>query len=173
MMRRNLLCAAAAVACLGVCSLARADEKRNAMSDQDFIKEASAGGMAEVKLGQLAQEKAGNAEVRKLGEKLAEDHTIANKELASLLRKKGLAEPSRDLPRKMQATYDRLSQLKGAEFDRAYIKDMIEDHRQDIALFESMSKTGKDADLRAFAMKTLPTLREHYQKAQDLANNLK
>jgi putative membrane protein len=170
-MRRRFLCSTAAVILVGfgVFAVVRADEKRNAVTDQEFVTEAATGGMAEVKLGQLAQERAGNPEVKKFGEKLAEDHTMANKELMALLRKKGMAMPTKELPQKMQDTYNRLSRLKGEEFDRVYLKDMLQDHRHDIALFESISKTGKDADIRAFAMKTLPTLREHYQKARELA----
>lgn len=169
-MRRKLFCTAATLtACLSFVALARADEKRTPVSDRDFVTEAAGGGMAEVKLGELAKERAGSAEVRKFGERMVEDHTRANQELTALLRKKGMDMPTKEMPKKAQECYDRLSQLKGAEFDKAYIKDMVKDHREDVALFESMSKSGKDADLRAFAIKTLPTLREHYQLAQKLA----
>jgi len=169
-MRRKLFCTAATLtACLGLVALARAEEKRGVPSDRDFITEAATGGMAEVKLGELAKERAGSAEVRKFGERMVEDHTRANEQLMALLKKKGMDVPTKEMPKKAQACYDKLSQLKGAEFDKAYIKDMLEDHRKDVAMFESMAKSGKDADLRAFAIKTLPTLRDHYQKIRELA----
>jgi putative membrane protein len=172
MRRKTLYTAAALAACFGLAVAARADEKRIA-TDREFVTEAADGGMAEVKLGELAQTQAANPEVRKLGEKIVEDHTMANKQLMTLLRTKGMPMPTKELSKKSQETYDRLSRLKGPEFDRAYLKNMVEDHRQDITLFESVAKNGKDADLRAFAMKTLPTLREHYQKARELAGEAK
>jgi putative membrane protein len=170
---KTLFTAAAFAACFGLVAAARADEKRIATSDREFVTEAADGGMAEVKLGELAQTQAANPEVRKFGEKIVEDHTMANKQLMDLLKTKGMPMPAKELSKKSQHTYDRLSRLKGPEFDRAYLKDMVEDHRQDITLFESVAKNGKDADLRAFAMKTLPTLREHYQKARELAGETK
>jgi putative membrane protein len=169
-MRSKLFCTAATLtACFGLVALARADEKRTPVSDREFVTEAAGGGMAEVKLGELAKERAANPRVRKFGERMIDDHTRANQELMALLRKKGMDVPAKEMPKKAQECFDRLSQLKGAEFDQAYIKDMLKDHREDVALFESMTKNGKDADLRAFAIKTLPTLREHYQLAQKLA----
>jgi putative membrane protein len=170
MRRYTLFAAAACVALLGMAALARADEKpQRATSDLDFINEAATGGMAEVKFGQLAMERAASPEVRKFGEKMVHDHTLANKQLASLIKQKGLAMPAKELSPKERDVYDRLSKLRGAAFDRAYIKDMVQDHKQDVALFESVANRGKDADVRAFAMKTLPTLREHLEQAEKLA----
>jgi putative membrane protein len=61
-----------------------------------------------------------------------------------------------------------VSKLEGAVFDRAYVEDQIRDHEKTIALFEREAKTGKDAELKAFAEKTLPTLKEHLTMTQDL-----
>jgi putative membrane protein len=169
-MRRKFFCTAAALtACLSLVALARAEEKRTKVTDREFVTEVAGGGLAEVKLGELAKERAASPEVRKFGERMIDDHNRANQELMALLRKKGMDVSTKEMPKKAQETFDRLSQLKGAEFDRAYIKDMLKDHREDVALFEAMSKSGSDPDLRAFAIKTLPTLREHYQLARKLA----
>jgi putative membrane protein len=169
MTRKTLWTAAGLAACFCLAAMARADAPKKITNDREFVQEAAAGGMAEVKLGQLAQTNAGSAEVRKFGASMVEDHGRANKELMALLEKKGMAVPGRELPKPMQECYDRLSRLKGAEFDREYIKDMLKDHKEDVALFESFAKSGQDADIRAFAIKTLPTLREHLQKVEDLA----
>jgi putative membrane protein len=169
-MRRNTLWTAAGLAaCFCLVATARANAPKQITNDREFVSEAAAGGMAEVKLGQLAQTRAASPEVRKFGELMVEDHSRANKELMALLQKKGLATPGRELPKPTQECYDRLSHLKGAEFDREYMKDMVKDHKEDVALFESFSKRGQDPDIRAFAIKTLPTLREHLQKAEDIA----
>jgi putative membrane protein len=170
MTRKTLWTAAGLAACLCLAATARADATKKISTDREFVDEAAAGGMAEVRLGKLAQTNASSPEVRKFGELMVEDHSRANKELMALLQKKGMATPGKELPKKMQECYDNLSRLKGAEFDRAYIKDMLKDHKEDVALFESFAKNGQDADIRAFAIKTLPTLREHLQKVQDLAD---
>ncbi len=169
-MRGKTLCAAAAMAaCLGLSAAARAEEKQIASNDREFIQEVTAGDMAEVKLGRLAMERAANPKVRELAEKIVDDHVRADKQLAMLLKNKALATPAKETPGGMKDSYDRLSKLRGADFDRAYLKEMVEDHRHDIPKFEAMAKNGKDADLRAFAIKTLPTLREHYEMALELA----
>jgi putative membrane protein len=70
---------------------------------------------------------------------------------------------------KDQAVYDRLSQLHGAEFDRAYMQDMVKDHKNDIAEFQKEANRGKNEDLKSFASETLPTLQEHLKMAQNTA----
>jgi putative membrane protein len=68
-----------------------------------------------------------------------------------------------------QKTYDRLSKLSGADFDKAYMTDMLKDHEKDVAMFEKEANSGKDADVKAWATSTLPTLRDHLQLARDTA----
>jgi putative membrane protein len=93
------------------------------------------------------------------------DHTKANDELKEIASKKGITLPT-SMDAKSQATYDRLSKLSGAEFDRAYMRDMVADHKTDVNEFKQESERGTDPDLKAFAAKTLPTLQEHLQMAE-------
>ena len=72
----------------------------------------------------------------------------------------------------MQAVLTKLERLDGAAFDRAYVDDQIRDHEKTIALFEREAKSGKDAELKAFAEKTLPTLKEHLSMVRDLKTKL-
>jgi len=69
---------------------------------------------------------------------------------------------------KAQATKDKLSKLSGADFDRQYMEMMVKDHVKDVKEFEEASTKAKDADVKAWAAKTLPTLREHLQLARDV-----
>jgi putative membrane protein len=153
----------------------RRDDKGQAVSsfkdltDAKFVQMAASGGMAEVKLGQLAADRGGNDAVRKFGQRMVDDHGKANKELMALAEKKNW-NVSRDLSKKDQTEFDRLSKLRGAEFDRAYAEHMLKDHEEDIALFEAEAKTGQDPDLKAWAAKTLPTLKEHLKLARDLGS---
>ena len=121
----------------------------------------------EVTLGQLAAQKASDPEVRKFGERMVQDHQKANMELAGLVSKKGatLPEPS---AKKEEKTVEHLSSLSGADFDRAYVKAMLSDHKKDVKEFQKQSEKAEDADLRTWVAKTLPTLQEHLTLVQGL-----
>jgi putative membrane protein len=118
-----------------------------------------------VRLGQLAATKASNPAVRQFGQRMVQDHTKANKQLMSVLAGESIRPPQVMLD-KDRETFNRLAKLFGAEFDKAYMKHMVEDHKHDVAAFEKEAKNGKDAKVKAFAEETLPTLKEHLKMAQ-------
>jgi putative membrane protein len=128
--------------------------------DQAFADKAVTGGMAEVQLGELAQTQAQGDEVRRFGQRMVADHTLGVAQLMAMAKRKGLTLP-KDLTSEQQATYDRLAQLSGAQFDEAYMKDMQEDHDEDVVEFKREAENGLDPDLKAWAGKTLPTLQLH------------
>jgi putative membrane protein len=134
-------------------------------ADYQFVMEAARGGMAEVDLGKLAGEKAQSPQVKQFGERMAQDHGKANDELKSLAQQKNITLPT-ELGSKHQATRDKLAKLSGAQFDRAYMQEMLQDHRKDVNEFRKESQSGKDPEVKAWAGKTLPTLEEHLRLAQ-------
>lgn len=134
--------------------------------DQTFMTKAAQGGIAEVALGKLAKDHAENQAVKDFGQKMVDDHSKANDELKSIASKKNVTLPT-DLDAKDKATYDRLSKLNGAAFDKAYMRDMVTDHRKDVAEFQRESNKGKDSDVKSWAAKTLPTLQEHLRLAEN------
>lgn len=141
-------------------------------ADSTFITKAAVGGLAEVKLGQLATQKASSDDVKKFGQQMVDDHGKANDELKQLASSKGVTLPT-DLDAKHQATYDRLSKLSGAEFDAAYMKEMVSDHHEDVNEFRQESTGGSDNDTKAWAAKTLPTLEHHLQMAESTNGKVK
>src|SRR5262249_19458122 len=148
---------------------ATAKGQDGAMSaDQSFVTEAADGGMAEVELGQLAAEKALNEEVKKFGQRMVTDHSKANNDLHQIAAQKRVALPF-SISGKEKTTKDRLSKLSGAEFDKAYMTEMVSDHQKDVAAFKNESTNGKDPDVKDFATKTLPTLEDHLKQAQEIA----
>jgi putative membrane protein len=151
-------------------SSSRASAKNSKLSaaDMHFVKEAAAGGMAEVELGQLATEKASSPDVKKFGQRMVDDHSKANDQLKQIAVDEGVPLPAK-LSAKDQATKDRLSKLSGDAFDKAYMSDMVNDHKTDIAAFRNESKTGKDPQVKSFAADTLPTLEDHLKNAQKVA----
>lgn len=139
--------------------------------DQNFVNSASQGGMAEVKLGQLAASKGQNPKVKEFGQRMVDDHSKANNELTAIVQRKNLTAPS-GLTSKDQALMDRLQGLSGAEFDKAYMNAMVKDHETDIAEFEKEANSGSDEDFKNFAAKTLPTLKEHLNMARQDATTV-
>jgi putative membrane protein len=139
-------------------------------AEQAFIKKAVAGNLAEVKLGQLGQEKGANAEVKSYGQMLVTDHGAANDKATAAAQAAGVTPPTAPTS-KQQKTYDGLAKLSGATFDRRFAADMVQDHKADIAEYTKAAKgSGPIAD---YAKATLPTLKEHLQKAEALEKDLK
>jgi putative membrane protein len=136
-------------------------------SDKQFAREAAAGGLAEVKLGQLAVDKGNSDVVKTFGQKMVDDHSKANSELQALATKSNISLPTTASPAD-RATYDRLSKLSGGAFDRAYARDMVQDHIHDVGAFKQEANYGKDPAIKAFASATLPTLVDHLKMARDM-----
>jgi len=138
-----------------------------ASQDHNFLMDAAMGGLMEVELGRLAAQQGASDAVKQFGQRMVDDHSKANAELMSLASSKGMTLPT-ELDEKHRQHVTKLSSLSGAEFDRAYGKMMASDHNKDVSEFEKESTRGTDADLKAFASKTLPTLQEHLQMARAL-----
>jgi putative membrane protein len=147
-------------------SMVLAQKDTLSTQDKDFIKNAASGGMLEVKLGQVAAEQAANPDVKKFGHRMMTDHSMANQELNRIAEKEGFTPPSA-MDKKDEETFEKLSKLKGADFDRAYMRDMLSDHEKDIADFQKEAKDGKNTDVKQFAAGKVLTLQEHLKMAKD------
>ncbi|MGH9820235.1 MAG: DUF4142 domain-containing protein [Pyrinomonadaceae bacterium] len=140
--------------------------------DERFIKEAASGGMMEVELGKVAADKAQNSDVKAFGKRMQDDHSKANQELKTLASNKGVSIPA-ELDKKHKSQLDKLSKLSGAEFDRQYMKEMVDDHKKDVQEFQRAADKARDADVKKFASDTLPTLKEHLDLAQKTDKQLR
>jgi putative membrane protein len=140
--------------------------------DIKFINEAASGGLAEVELGQMAQTKATDPQVKEFGAMMVQDHTKANDELKALAEKKNITLPATPSEQQRKVK-DELSTKSGKDFDNAYVLNMVKDHKKDIKLFEDASKKVDDPELKAFIVKTLPTLRMHLTHVQAIEKNKK
>lgn len=185
--QRTLVIATAAMTCLGVSAnehekdksaKAKAAYGENAAHHdpaQTFIKEALMGGEMEMKMAQLGQQRAQNAEVKRLAERLAQDHQQSNNELKQIASKKGgdqtTHEVKADDPKhaKAKEKFAKLESSSGAEFDKEFTKCAIKHHNKTIAKFETAAREVTDADLKSFVDKTLPKLREHLTMAKSAA----
>ncbi|MEA2569594.1 MAG: putative rane protein [Acidobacteriota bacterium] len=133
--------------------------------EKQFVMKAAKGGMAEVAGGQTASTRATNPDVKAFGSQMVTDHSKANDELKTLATTKGVA-----LPTAIDGEYKKslagIAKKTGTDFDKAYMKDMVEDHEKDVKEFENAAKNSTDPDLKAWAAKTLPTLRHHLEMAK-------
>jgi len=151
--------------CFGFSVFAQPASSPAAAGDHTFVQKAAEGGAAEVALGQLAQQKASSAQVKEFGAHMVRDHSKSNDELKQIAAGKGIAPP--DKPNaQQQKDAAKLEKLSAGSFDRAYMDQMVVDHKKTIALFEGEAKSGKDPELKAFAAKTLPTLTDHLKMAE-------
>lgn len=134
-------------------------------SDVRFLQNAAVGGMAEVEMGRLAQEKALRDEVKQFGARMVEDHGKANEEVKKVAAAHAVTLPAAtdDKHRKL---IDKLSKQVGPDFDREYMKEMLKDHKQDVKEFRKRSKGKPANDVQVLAVATLPTLESHLQAAQ-------
>jgi putative membrane protein len=139
--------------------------------DSSFIKEAADQSTGEVEMARLGADKAASNDVKRFAQKMVDDHTKTNGELTSLAGTKSVAITEKsDKHRKMN---DKLADKAGVDFDKAFMKQMVSDHQKVVREFEHEAKSGQDPDVRAWAEKTLPTLREHLQEAETIYNGLK
>jgi putative membrane protein len=138
--------------------------------DDTFIKQAAAGGMAEVELSKIA-EKSQNPEIKLFAERLVRDHTTANIELTDIATAL-CAEVPRTLDADHRRIRDQLRIVHGGTFDRQYVRVMVGDHEQAHSLFRQEADLGHDPQLRQFAQKILPSIEEHQKMALDLSHRL-
>jgi len=139
----------------------------NKIDEKKFVKDALLGGMTEVELGKVAVEKASSDGVKQFAQKMIDDHSKANDELKQIASKENINVPD-SLDSKHQSRVEKLSKLSGADFDKAYIKDQLKDHQQDVREFQQEAKSGADPAVKSFASKTLPTLEEHLSMVKEL-----
>jgi putative membrane protein len=137
--------------------------------DKQFIAAAGSGGMLEVRLGEYASNNAASDAIKKFGEHMVGDHTKLNDQLKTLATQQPIEIP-RALNSDDQKVLDRLEKVQGTEFDKAYVTQMVEDHKKDIAAFQKEIDQGSDPSVKAFAEKALPTLQHHLKMAEELQN---
>lgn len=135
-------------------------------ADREFAAKAAHDGAEEVVLGRLATEQGQSQAVKTFGQHMVDDHTRAGEELKAAAQKDGIDLPG-DTGTKAPGS-ERLAKLHGADFDRAYAKQMVQDHEKAVALFRQQAQSDGQSNVKAFAQKTLPTLEKHLRMAREL-----
>jgi len=152
-------------------SVANAVSGATTASPESFMKEAAQGGMAEVEMGKLAQQKSQNPEIKKFGQMMVTDHTAAGNDLKALAAKKNTTLPTDVGSHK--STIDSLSKESGAGFDKAYVNAMISDHEADLKDFQKQAQNSSDPDVKAFAAKVVPVIQKHLDAIKAIEAKMK
>gem|GEM_PF-89549 len=154
---------------------AKAVNKETAPVDKessDFAVKAADGGMLEVRLGKLAQDKAVNPRVKEFGAMMVRDHSKANDELKTIAGNKNITLPD-SVGNDFQEHIRDMEKLSGKDFDKHYMDMMVNDHKNDIDMFEKASNNLTDPELKTFASNTLPVLRTHQDSAKAVYEAIK
>jgi putative membrane protein len=140
-------------------------------NDREFILMISACGLSEVDAANLAQRQTRNEDLRRLARTLADDHTKANEQLNRLADRKRFP-VAQMADQAHQQALTRMAALSGENFDRRFVGAIVRDHERAVNLLEWASKSARDPDVKAWAEKTLPTVREHLKAARDLEDKV-
>jgi len=149
-------------------SASNAGDVGQTMKDKIFLRKAAQGGMAEVKLGQLAVQKASSDDVKSFGQKMVDDHTKLNSDMAPIAESMGVRLP-KDLNKEDQAEYDKLNGLSGNGFDMEYLSFMVKDHHKDLREFRQEAASTTDPTLQAAVSDATKVIHEHTVMVDKLA----
>ena len=138
-------------------------------SERAFITKAMEGGMAEVQLGQLAQQKSESNDVKQFAAKMVNDHgQMGDKWLKPVAKQMGINEPSGP-SKKDKKEIEKLQGLSGQDFDREYITMMVKDHQKDLKEFQSEAQVAQDPAVKQIAEKGSQIVEQHLQIIQQIA----
>lgn len=146
-------------------SPAMGDVKKDALNyDSEFLTKAASGGMLEVQLGQQVAARATTPEAKKFAQQMITDHQKANAELKALAARKNITLPAA-LGEDHASVMRKVLEEKGGDLDQQYLKEMLEDHEEDVKEYTDASVKAADPDIKAFAAKNIPVLRMHRDMA--------
>jgi putative membrane protein len=145
--------------------------KGTVSTDQRFVQKAAMGHMTEIRLAQVAQQRASSQAVKDYAERLEQDHSQALEQLKEVASRENITLLD-ELDSKHQKHIDHFSKLSGEQFDRAFMQHMIKDHKEEIALFERQASQGREPELKTYASNTLPKLREHLNMATEIQGDI-
>lgn len=142
-----------------------------ASSDYNFTMNASKSGLMVVKLGELVQTNSSSEEVKTLSKNMVTYHQKVNKELKSLADQRGIFLVA-GLNEKQQKNYKKLSEMKGEEFDKAYVKSVIKEHKDVSEDYKKIANKGVDPEIKKWASITLPTINEQLKISENTLENV-
>jgi len=132
--------------------------------DKKFFTDAASSGGWEIATGRVAEQKAQSSATKEVAARMIADHSKTNKELIDLGNKKGLG---------ISTDAVKAQHIAGEDFDKRYLNLVVQDHQEESSVFEKEAKSGDDADIKKWAAKTLPTIKQHLALAKDALSKAK
>ena len=145
-------------------ALAKATTKTLSAKDMNFLRGAASSGGWETATGRSAEQKAQNSATKEVAARMIADHSKTNQEMVDLGKKKGLAISTEGV---------KAQQITESDFDKRYLNLVVQDHQEEISVFEKEAKSGDDADFRSWAAKSLPTIKQHLAMAKGALDKVK
>lgn len=145
-------------------------QQNGQMQDRDFVRSALEGGMAEVEMGKLAAQKGTSDDIKQFGEKMVQDHTQLGDQMKPVAQQLGVSEP-KGLSKKDRSELAKLSSLSGAQFDDAYIKAMVKDHKKDLSDFKHEARNTQNPNVKQVAQQGAQVIDQHLQLAEQMAKS--
>lgn len=139
--------------------------------DHNFMIMATESGLTEIELGRQAEKMATSPEVKRFAHMLVNDHTAANKRLEDIASKLGVKLPTAPTARQA-AMVKRLSEMKGAAYDKAWIAYAVAAHRTGLAAFRRVAQHTRNPQLKQFATRNETVLTHHLQTAESVARSV-
>lgn len=139
--------------------------------EKDFMNKAAQSNMAEIQAAQMALQKTQNPQIKQFAQKMIDDHTKAGNELKDLAAKNNVTLPT-DVNADQKEMMNDLSKLSGKDFDSKYMDGQVDAHQKAVDLFQDEVDKGREADTKAFATKTLPTLKQHLEMAKSIDDKM-
>jgi putative membrane protein len=158
------------VVALAAVPLAPIHAQGSITQDSKLILDMAGSNIMEIRLGQVAQQKASNAAVKQFGQQMVTDHTNLENQLASQVAKNGTFQPSMGSARESEVS--RLEKLSGADFDRQYMTSMIQHHQQDVAMVQNAAQSAHSTEVRQIATSALPVLQQHLTMATQVGGQV-
>lgn len=135
---------------------------------EDFVKEVSMSDIFEIESSKLALQK-GSAATKAFAQQMIDAHEKTTSELKGLIDGGKVTAPAATgMSDAQKRSFDALKDLSGKEFDDAYQDDQEDAHEDAVDVFKRYASEGDNADLKAWAAKTLPALEHHLKMAEDL-----
>jgi putative membrane protein len=171
-MKYFAIAVAAIFALAGFVNGAEARSKARAFTDAEkFAQELKSSSQFEIASSTMALSQSNNEEIKKFAQRMIDDHRAADQKLTDTLKQANLPEPEYTMLEEQSELMQNLELAHGASFDRRYIQDQIQGHREAIQLLEGYQKRGDNDSLKQLASSLLPTIEEHYRMAQNLGSS--
>jgi putative membrane protein len=149
---------------------AAAQQPKSLASDSVFIARAGSAGLLQGKLGKLAEKKGNSTSVVEFGKRMVTDYSKASEEFKAAAKQAGF--PGQVLLRQDQQTFDRFNRMSRSSFDKAYMAEMVEQHSEEVRLFQRQTAGGRVQSLKQLASRMLAEMEQGLSLARQTAGSV-